>query len=158
MRRGGGYLHASPCISIYLPISPWPGLLSVRRGGGSFEFGLTPAPNPALDITLTLTLTLNLTLTLILTLILTLTLTEKALSGGMYPVSAVLANDEVMLTIKPGQHGSTYGGNPVAAKVTIACMDPYNIRIRIIYGSVFEFLSLKGGHRFFGSVERGKAR
>jgi ornithine--oxo-acid transaminase len=46
----------------------------------------------------------------------------KALSGGMYPVSAVLANDEVMLTIQPGQHGSTYGGNPVAAKVGIAAL------------------------------------
>ncbi|MCE3278652.1 MAG: putative acetylornithine aminotransferase [Bacteroidetes bacterium] len=44
----------------------------------------------------------------------------KALSGGMYPVSAVLANDEVMLCIKPGQHGSTYGGNPIACKVAIA--------------------------------------
>ena len=41
----------------------------------------------------------------------------KALSGGMYPVSAVLANDDIMMCIKPGQHGSTYGGNPIAAKV-----------------------------------------
>eukprot|EP00992_Anisonema_acinus_P012163 TRINITY_DN7942_c0_g1_i1.p1 TRINITY_DN7942_c0_g1~~TRINITY_DN7942_c0_g1_i1.p1 ORF type:complete len:424 (+),score=85.18 TRINITY_DN7942_c0_g1_i1:55-1326(+) len=47
----------------------------------------------------------------------------KALSGGTYPVSAVLANDEVMLTIKPGQHGSTYGGNPVAAAVGIASLE-----------------------------------
>ncbi|KAK9918107.1 hypothetical protein WJX75_001364 [Coccomyxa subellipsoidea] len=46
----------------------------------------------------------------------------KALSGGVYPVSAVLANDEVMLTIKRGQHGSTYGGNPVAAKVALAAL------------------------------------
>jgi len=46
----------------------------------------------------------------------------KALSGGMYPVSAVLANDEVMLCIKPGQHGSTYGGNPIAAKVAIEAL------------------------------------
>ena len=44
----------------------------------------------------------------------------KALSGGTYPVSAVLTNDEIMLCIKPGQHGSTYGGNPVACKVAIA--------------------------------------
>ncbi|MBI2721570.1 MAG: ornithine--oxo-acid transaminase [Bacteroidetes bacterium] len=44
----------------------------------------------------------------------------KALSGGVYPVSAVLANDEIMLCIKPGQHGSTYGGNPVACKAAIA--------------------------------------
>ncbi len=43
----------------------------------------------------------------------------KALSGGVLPVSAVLANDEVMLTIKPGEHGSTYGGNPLACKVAM---------------------------------------
>lgn len=47
----------------------------------------------------------------------------KALSGGMYPVSCVLADDEIMLTMKPGEHGSTYGGNPVAGKVAIAAMD-----------------------------------
>lgn len=46
----------------------------------------------------------------------------KALSGGTYPVSAVLADDEIMLCIKPGQHGSTYGGNPMACKVTMAAM------------------------------------
>ena len=46
----------------------------------------------------------------------------KALSGGMMPVSAVLANDEVMLTIKPGEHGSTYGGNPLASKVAITSL------------------------------------
>ena len=46
----------------------------------------------------------------------------KALSGGVYPVSAVLANDEVMLVIKPGEHGSTYGGNPLACKVAIAAL------------------------------------
>jgi len=46
----------------------------------------------------------------------------KALSGGTYPVSAVLASDEIMLCIKPGQHGSTYGGNPVACKVGIAAL------------------------------------
>ncbi|MFY9309842.1 MAG: ornithine--oxo-acid transaminase [Bacteroidia bacterium] len=46
----------------------------------------------------------------------------KALSGGIYPVSAVLANDEIMLCIKPGQHGSTYGGNPLACKVAIAAL------------------------------------
>jgi len=44
----------------------------------------------------------------------------KALSGGVYPVSAVLADDPIMLTIKPGQHGSTYGGNPIACKTGIA--------------------------------------
>jgi ornithine--oxo-acid transaminase len=46
----------------------------------------------------------------------------KALSGGMYPVSAVLARDEIMLTIQRGQHGSTYGGNPIAAKVGMAAL------------------------------------
>jgi ornithine--oxo-acid transaminase len=47
----------------------------------------------------------------------------KALSGGVFPVSAVLANDEIMLTIKPGQHGSTFGGNPIAAKVAVAALE-----------------------------------
>lgn len=47
----------------------------------------------------------------------------KALSGGAYPVSAVLTNDEIMLTIKPGQHGSTFGGNPLAAAVAMAALD-----------------------------------
>lgn len=46
----------------------------------------------------------------------------KALSGGVYPVSAVLANDDIMLTIKPGEHGSTYGGNPLACRVAIAAL------------------------------------
>lgn len=47
----------------------------------------------------------------------------KAISGGVYPVSAVLANNEIMEVIKPGEHGSTYGGNPVAAKVAIAALE-----------------------------------
>ena len=47
----------------------------------------------------------------------------KALSGGVYPVSAVLADSEVMDVIKPGQHGSTFGGNPIAAKVAIAALE-----------------------------------
>lgn len=47
----------------------------------------------------------------------------KAVSGGMYPVSAVLANDDIMLVIKPGQHGSTFGGNPLAAKVAMAALE-----------------------------------
>lgn len=46
----------------------------------------------------------------------------KALSGGMLPVSAVLCDDEIMLTIKPGEHGSTYGGNPLASHVAIAAL------------------------------------
>ncbi len=46
----------------------------------------------------------------------------KALSGGVYPISAVLADDEIMLCIHPGEHGSTFGGNPVAAKVAMAAL------------------------------------
>lgn len=47
----------------------------------------------------------------------------KALSGGVYPVSAVLANNAIMEVIKPGQHGSTFGGNPIAAAVAIAALE-----------------------------------
>ncbi len=47
----------------------------------------------------------------------------KALSGGVIPVSAVLCDDEIMLCIKPGEHGSTFGGNPLAAKVAIAALE-----------------------------------
>ena len=47
----------------------------------------------------------------------------KALSGGVYPVSAVLADDDIMLCIKPGEHGSTFGGNPVGAKVAVAALE-----------------------------------
>lgn len=47
----------------------------------------------------------------------------KSLGGGLYPVSAVLADDEIMLSIKPGEHGSTYGGNPLASKVAIAALN-----------------------------------
>ena len=47
----------------------------------------------------------------------------KAISGGVLPVSAVLADDEVMLVIKPGQHGSTFGGNPLACRVAIAALE-----------------------------------
>jgi len=46
----------------------------------------------------------------------------KAVSGGVFPVSAVLADDEIMLCIKPGEHGSTYGGNPLGCKVAIAAL------------------------------------
>lgn len=46
----------------------------------------------------------------------------KALSGGVFPVSAVLADDDIMLVIQPGQHGSTFGGNPIAAKVAVAAL------------------------------------
>lgn len=47
----------------------------------------------------------------------------KAVSGGVYPVSCVLANDDIMMVIKSGQHGSTFGGNPLAAKVAMAALD-----------------------------------
>lgn len=47
----------------------------------------------------------------------------KALSGGMMPISAVLANDEIMLSIKPGEHGSTYGGNPLASVTAVAALE-----------------------------------
>ncbi len=47
----------------------------------------------------------------------------KAISGGVFPVSAVLADDDIMLTIKPGEHGSTFGGNPIASKVAIAALE-----------------------------------
>lgn len=46
----------------------------------------------------------------------------KAISGGMYPVSAVLANDSVMMCIKPGQHGSTFGGNPLGSKIAMTAL------------------------------------
>ena len=46
----------------------------------------------------------------------------KALSGGMMPISAVLAGDEIMLTIKPGEHGSTYGGNPLASRIAVTAL------------------------------------
>jgi len=47
----------------------------------------------------------------------------KAISGGVYPVSCVLADDDIMLVIKPGEHGSTFGGNPVGAKVAMAALE-----------------------------------
>ena len=47
----------------------------------------------------------------------------KALSGGVFPVSVALADDEIMLCIKPGEHGSTFGGNPIAGKVAMAALD-----------------------------------
>ena len=47
----------------------------------------------------------------------------KAISGGVYPISAVLANNEIMNVIKPGQHGSTFGGNPIAAAVAVAALE-----------------------------------
>lgn len=51
-----------------------------------------------------------------------ITILGKALSGGLYPVSAVLADDPVMLVMQPGTHGSTFGGNPLGCKVAIAAL------------------------------------
>lgn len=53
----------------------------------------------------------------------------KALSGGVLPVAAALANDEVMLSIKPGEHGSTFGGNPLACKVAMAALQVTNLSL-----------------------------
>ena len=47
----------------------------------------------------------------------------KALSGGVYPISAVLADDPIMMVIKPGEHGSTFGGNPIASRVAVAALE-----------------------------------
>jgi ornithine--oxo-acid transaminase len=47
----------------------------------------------------------------------------KALSGGLYPISAVLADDVIMMVIKPGEHGSTFGGNPIASRIAIAALE-----------------------------------
>jgi ornithine--oxo-acid transaminase len=47
----------------------------------------------------------------------------KALSGGVFPVSAILSSNEIMLTIKPGEHGSTFGGNPLGCKVAMAALE-----------------------------------
>lgn len=60
----------------------------------------------------------------------------KALSGGVTPVSAVLADDEIMLTIAPGEHGSTYGGNPLAARVGIAALEV--VREENLAGNAYE--------------------
>ncbi|MFN1834487.1 ornithine--oxo-acid transaminase [Balneola sp. MJW-20] len=85
----------------------------------------------------------------------------KALSGGVYPVSAVLADKEVMDVIKPGQHGSTYGGNPLACKVAMAALNviydenlPQNARK---LGMLFreEMQQLVDSHELFVKV-RGK--
>ncbi len=65
----------------------------------------------------------------------------KALSGGVYPVSAVLANNSIMNVIKPGQHGSTFGGNPIAASVAIAALkvvnEEYLIKNARVLGNLF---------------------
>jgi ornithine--oxo-acid transaminase len=83
----------------------------------------------------------------------------KALSGGTLPVSAVLANDEIMLTIKPGEHGSTYGGNPLACKIAITSLqvlkDEKLAENSLIMGDYFrnELIKLNSPHI---KIVRGK--
>ena len=72
----------------------------------------------------------------------------KALSGGVLPVSAALANDEVMLSIKPGEHGSTFGGNPLACKVAIAALQVIKLF------SLVKHLVLKYSFHLIGSGRR----
>lgn len=83
----------------------------------------------------------------------------KALSGGTMPVSAVLANNEIMMTIKPGEHGSTYGGNPLACKVAIAALqvlkDENMAENADKMGTIFR-KALKDLHSPFISVIRGR--
>jgi len=83
----------------------------------------------------------------------------KALSGGVYPVSCVLANDEVMLTIKPGEHGSTYGGNPIAARVAMAALDVIQdenlVENSKLMGEIFR-REMKAVHSEMIEIVRGK--
>jgi len=83
----------------------------------------------------------------------------KALSGGTMPVSAVLADDEIMLTIKPGDHGSTYGGNPIACRVAMTALqvlvDEKMAENSVIQGDHFRKELIAMGHEHI-SVVRGK--
>jgi ornithine--oxo-acid transaminase len=83
----------------------------------------------------------------------------KALSGGTMPVSAVLADDEIMLTIKPGDHGSTYGGNPLACKVAITALqvlvDEKMAENAEVLGAHFRNELVALGHEHI-SIVRGK--
>ena len=85
----------------------------------------------------------------------------KAISGGVLPVSAILADDEVMLTIKPGEHGSTYGGNPLACKVAQAALevvvDENLAQKSQVLGDLFrkELTDFMGAHKMVQTV-RGK--
>ena len=83
----------------------------------------------------------------------------KALSGGVLPVSAVLADDEIMLTILPGEHGSTFGGFPLAAKVAVAALevirDEHLMENAARLGEIFRTEVMKINSRFIKSV-RGK--
>jgi len=53
-------------------------------------------------------------------------------SGGMYPISAVLADDHIMLNIKPGQHGSTFGGNPLACRIAIESLQAHSLSLQML--------------------------
>ena len=75
----------------------------------------------------------------------------KALSGGVLPVSAVLADDEIMMCIKPGEHGSTYGGNPLACAVAKAALE-------VIKDENLEDNALKMGELFRGRLENLKEK
>ncbi len=75
----------------------------------------------------------------------------KALSGGILPVSAVLADDEIMMCIKPGEHGSTYGGNPLACAVAKAALE-------VIKDESLEDNALKMGEVFRGRLENLKEK
>ena len=83
----------------------------------------------------------------------------KALSGGVLPISAVLADDEIMLTIKPGEHGSTFGGFPLAAKVAVAALevirDEHLTEKAAYLGNIFREEIAKIKSPYFNSV-RGK--
>lgn len=83
----------------------------------------------------------------------------KAISGGVYPISAVLADDDIMLTIKPGEHGSTFGGNPLAARVATAALEVVkeeNLAERAEYlGKIFREEMQKIDHEMIDLV-RGK--
>ena len=79
----------------------------------------------------------------------------KALSGGVLPVSAALANDEVMLTIKPGEHGSTFGGNPLACKVAMAALQVW---LNGTYNCTIIFATLKIWSRKFKFAGFGRGK
>jgi ornithine--oxo-acid transaminase len=83
----------------------------------------------------------------------------KALSGGVLPISAVLANDEIMLTIKPGEHGSTFGGNPLACKVAMAALQVLqdeNLAQNAEELGVYFREGIKALHSPFIKIVRGK--
>ena len=75
----------------------------------------------------------------------------KALSGGMLPVSAVLCDDEIMMTIKPGEHGSTFGGNPLACKIAMEA-------IQVIKDEGMEDNALKMGILFREKLEKTNSK